>query len=423
MAKTESNPTKAPQPGGGWSHQVRTVPGALVVPSTSIEMIQPAGVFDAEGAYVHEAVLWRGRALMVPPERPEPIDTLPGRWLWAGVLLNHFGHFLVESTNRLWGLEAVGPLEGILYLSKRDAEEEGEALALSAFHQRFMALLGIDLPFRIITRPTRIAQLEVPGQGFGIGSMAAGTPAFRSFFQSRFAVKIAPEGSEKLYISRSGLAAVRGGVLEEERIEATLAAAGYDIFHPQKHPLEVQIARYKAARKVVALDGSALHLLAMVADGAQDIAVIKRRDSGASDSILAHLTAFAGRAPHVIDAIKHDWVRSDRKRADRTSVGELDFGTLSKTLIEKGFLPDGAEIPDLPARHVQRAIEKVERELRKRGLTFRPVPRGVDPATVPIRPALTRDEIRAAKLARRESAQTAPRNDRQAARLAAQKDD
>ena len=194
------------------------------------------------------------------------------------------------------------------------------------------------------------------------------------------------------------------------------------IFHPQKAPIEEQIARYKAARQVVALDGSALHLMAMVAGPDQEIAVIKRRDSGASDSILAHLTAFAGRAPHVIDVIKQDWVRSDRKRADRTSVGELDFAGLSKALVEIGFLPSGAMLPSLTTKQAERAMVKVERELKKRRLTFRPVPRGVDPSSVPIRVAPTKEEVKAAKLARREEALTAPRNERQAARLAQKKE-
>lgn len=376
-----------PQPDGGWSHVIRAVPGALVVPSTLPDLVQPAGVFDATGAYVPEAVLWRGRALMVAPERPAPTAHLPGRWLWGGVLLNHFGHFLVESTGRLWGLDALQGLDGIVFLSKRDSDEEGEVLELSAFHRRFMTLLGIDLPIRIVTEPTSIDHLEVPGQGFGIGAIASGTPAFRRFIQTRFARDIAAEGPERLYISRSGLSAVRGGILAEDQIEELLASQGYEIFHPQNHPIEVQIARYKAARQVVALDGSALHLLAMVAGPQQQVALIKRRDSGASESIVAHLTAFSGRPPEVIDVIRQDWVRSDRKKADRMSVGELDFARLARDLAERGFLAPGTRMRGLSDRQALRAIQMLERSLRRAGLTFRPVPRGVDPASVPIRPA------------------------------------
>lgn len=421
-SRVSTDPTQSPRPEGGWSHAIRSVPGAVIATSTLPDLVQPAGVFDAEGGFVHESVLWRGRALMVAPEvAPEPVADLPGRWLWAGVLLNHFGHFLVESSGRLWGIDTVqGKLDGIIYISKRDADEEGEAVELSAFHQNFMALLGLDLPFKVVTQPTRVEMLEVPGQGFGIGALASGTAPFRRFMQSRFAKETPAEGAEKLYISRSGLAAVRGGILFEERIEELLAPHGYDIFHPQKHPMEVQIARYKAARQIVSLDGSALHLLAMVARPDQHIAMIKRRDSGASDSIVAHLASFATRKPEVIDVIKQDWVRSDRKKADRTSIGELDFARLAAELVARGFLPAGIKADALNERQAERAILKVEKELRRRNLTFRPVPRGVDPNTVPLplRATVSRSDLKAAKRARMAEEEPTEKNARRLQRLA-----
>ncbi|NBZ87414.1 glycosyltransferase family 61 protein [Stagnihabitans tardus] len=413
--------TQSPRPEGGWSHAIRTVKDAVIATSTLQDLVQPAGVFDAKGDFVHESVLWRGRALMVPPETmPEPVETLPGRWLWAGVLLNHFGHFLVESSGRLWGIDAVqGKLDGVIFISKRDADEEGEALELSAFHQGFMRLLGLDLPFKVVTQPTRVEVLEVPGQGFGIGALASGIAPFRQFIRSRFAKDIAPEGPEKLYISRSGLSAVRGGILHEERIEELLSPQGYEVFHPQKHPMEVQIARYKAAKQIVSLDGSALHLLAMVGREDQQVAMIKRRDSGASTSIVAHLTGFTGRAPEVIDVIKQDWVRSDRKKADRTSIGELDFARLAGELVARGFLPQGITAEALSPRQAERAIIQVEKDLRRRNLTFRPVPRGVDPATIPLplRATLSRSEMKEAKRQRQAEEAPNPLNARRMERI------
>ncbi|WP_444451815.1 glycosyltransferase family 61 protein [Rhodobacter capsulatus] len=377
MVAHDDDPCRAPQPLGGWSTKIVTVPQALVVPATVADMVQPMGVFDAEGAYVHEGVLWRGRRLMVEPEpRPEPVAELPGRWIWGGVLLNHFGHFLVESTPRLWALDALkGAVDGFVFTVKRETiEVEGE-LKLQPFQRLFFDLLGIDVPIRILAQPTRVECLEVPGQGFGLGAIAAGTEPFRAFFQSRFARDIAPQGAEKLYISRSALGASRGGVLGEDRIEAALAAAGYEIFHPQKHSLEAQIAHYKAARQVVALDGSALHMVAMVGRTDQQVAMIRRRVSDVSDSIVTHLTAFTGRAPLVIDVIEQDWVRSDRKRADRHSVGQLDLPALGRALVAGGFLPDGTEIPAMSEADIQAGVHLFEDALSGK-LRFEPLARG-----------------------------------------------
>jgi hypothetical protein len=376
MHGRQDDPSRAPDPEGGWSRRIVTVKEALVVPATVPDMIQPMGVFDAAGSYVHEAVLWRGRRLMVEPERPEPVAHLPGRWIWGGVLLNHFGHFLVESTSRLWAVDAVeGPVDGLVFTVKRETAEEAGQPVLQPFQRLFFELLGIGMAVKILAEPTRVEQLEVPGQGFGLGEIARGTAPFRQFFQTRFARDIAAEGPEKLYISRSALGAGRGGVIGEEHIEQALEAAGYEVFHPQKASLPTQIARYKAARQIVALDGSALHMVAMVAGPGQQVGMIKRRDSAVSVSIVHHLSAFMGHPPAVFDQIVQDWVRSDRKRADRHSIGELNLAALGADLVAAGFLPAGTTIAGLSAEEVRAAVSAFEVNFRGK-LSFEPVPRG-----------------------------------------------
>lgn len=397
--------TRAPSPEGGWSTRILSLKDAVVVPTAETGMVQPSGVFDLAGAYVHEAVLWRDRPLMVPTDLAEPTETLPGRWIWGGVLLNHFGHFLTESTGRIWAIDAVnGAVDGLVFMSKREGDEDG---VVKDFHRIFFDLMGVTLPVRIIARPTRVECLEVPGQGFGIGPLAQGTAAFRQFVKTRFARAVPGEGAKRLYISRSELGAVRGGILEETRLETYLAACGFEIFHPQKHPMPVQIARYKAASQIVALDGSALHLLAMVAHEGQEVAIIKRRDSGATDSIVRHLSTFSGREPLVINAILQDWVRSDRSRADRFSFGELDFEALGQALAASGFVPPDAGWTSLTAAESTAAMREIEGKLRRRKLTFQPIPRGGPAAPTvpkPVKPNLRREARfaarRAAKAAR-----------------------
>jgi hypothetical protein len=290
-------------------------------------------------------------------------------------------------------------------MSKREGEDDG---VVKAFHKLFMELMGITLPIRIIARPTRVELLEVPGQGFGIGKLAQGTAPFRQFVQARFARAVPPEGARRLYISRSELGAVRGGILEETRLEQYLAACGYEIFHPQKHPMPVQIARYKAAEQIVALDGSALHLVAMVAGATQTVAIIKRRDSGATDSIVRHLHRFSGREPLVINAILQDWVRSDRSRADRFSFGELDFEVLGQALGKAGLVPPDAGWTSLSAEQSAAAMRGIEAKLRRQKLTFRPVPRSdvASPVAQEVKPEKSNPR-REARFAARKAAKAA----------------
>ena len=98
-----------------------TIDGAVVVPPDSSRMRQRAGVFDSGGKYLPEAEVWRnGRSMTLPPlSCPDQCEQLQGRWLWAGSLYDHFGHFLIESFSRLWAVCGAGQLDGILYIPKR----------------------------------------------------------------------------------------------------------------------------------------------------------------------------------------------------------------------------------------------------------------------------------------------------------------
>lgn len=365
------DPTTPPHPAGGWSESVTTVKGAVVAHVNEGYLAHPSGVFDAQGQYLHQAVQWRGRALMTPPPLPAQVTDLPGRWLWAGVRMEHFGHFLMESLGRLWALGAE-KVDGVLFIPEDGFRPDKGERALAGWQARLLQLLQIDLAVKLAHEPLRVQELVVPGQGFGLGPLIGGTARFRRFVADRFARDIAPEGGAKLYLSRSNLPERLGGIIREGQLEKELAEKGYEVFHPQDHALEVQIARYKAATHVIGLDGSALHLFGLVARPDQRVAVIRRRPGTAPDGIVAHLTGFTGRAPLVVDALRRNWVRSDRKGADNFSYGEVDFAGLAKPLIDQGFLAEGETLRGLSERRALDFIAKVEERLARKGLTYLP---------------------------------------------------
>ncbi len=340
------DPNTQPLPQGGWSETVTIVKNATVVPPKESAFAQAAGVLDADGGYVPQGALWRRfRPITTEPEPPaEVAETIAGRWLWGGVLWVHFGHFLVESTSRLWGLaNPGGPVDGVLFIPKRPKVGE----AVQPYHRHFMDLMAPDLPIRVTASPVRVEELVVPGQGFGIGRIMAGTAKFRAAIHGRFAREVKPDGPDKLYISRSALGLGKGGLLGEELLEGLLEKEGYEIFHPQKHPMETQIARYKAARQIIAADGSALHLYAMVGRADQQVAMISRRESGATNQLALNVASFCGREPVLIDALRTEWVRADRGKSDRLSFGELDHAALGRGLTAAGFVRDGESWPVL----------------------------------------------------------------------------
>ena len=120
-------------------------------------------------------------------------------------------------------------------------------------------------------------------------------------------------------------------------MEANLAAEGYTIYHPEKHDLRSQIATYKAARQVIAAEGSALHLLAMVADPSAKVAIVVRRPSGATRNLETHLNAFAGITPSTITQLSRSWKPLGAAKP-RLWMGELDMPALQNALVQDGFI-------------------------------------------------------------------------------------
>lgn len=345
------DPALPPSPRGGWSESLLSLRDAIVVPPVESGMVQEAGLLHADGRYCAEGALWRRhRPITIAPAQPTgPCERICGRWLWGGVLWAHFGHFLVESTSRLWALAELdrlkdGPVEGVLFIPKRPAVGE----EVRGFQREFLSLLQKDLPIRVVAgSPAQVENLLVPGQGFGLGAITEGTEKYRSAIHKRFALDIAVEGPEKIYISRSRLGLGKGGLLGEEQLEELLAAEGYEIFHPQEHSLSTQLARYKAARQVIAADGSALHLYAMVGRPDQQVAMVLRRKSTAHTLLTENVRHFCNSDPLVIGALRTEWMPRNHQRSSRLSFGELDHSVIGKALKSAGFISGGDDWPVL----------------------------------------------------------------------------
>jgi hypothetical protein len=322
-----------PRPEGGWSTDLLDLPRAMVIPAAEGGFVTACGVLREDGSPCSRADLWRNyRPLTLPPPPPDgDLPVLRGKWLWGGLLAYHFGHFLTESTGRLWGLSDHPDVAGVVFIPRRT-----EAHPMARWQTEFFHLAGWRGEVRVLSEPTQVERLIVPGQGFGLGKIVRGTVPARKFFAG-FGADVAAEGGERLYISRSALSLGKGLLIGEQDMENHLAAAGYEIFHPQKHPLSVQIARYKAARQVIAAEGSAIHLFAMVARPHQRFAMVVRRQSSATRLVEDHLRSFGGIDPVTLDALKQTWARPDQPRA-RLAYGELDLPRLQGMLAEAGFI-------------------------------------------------------------------------------------
>ena len=271
--------------------QVETLKGATVVSMTEGPE-QACGVLRADGSFCDTSAtrLSAGRMTGIP-QAPETATPLHGRHLFAGLGRHHFGHFLVETITRLWALDhQAKPCDGIVVIPKHGIDF---GAVMRRRLGQFFDLLSSGLPVHIAETPVKVETLYVPTQGFGHMNWLTATPEFRHHIRHRLTSQITPDGPEKLYISRTALKDAAQAMDKEDLVEQTMAKAGYTIFHPQKHSLADQCARYMAAKQIVGPDGSAFHLAPFVLQKGTRVGLIQRRHrQDVFDALVAQIRAF-----------------------------------------------------------------------------------------------------------------------------------
>ncbi len=341
----------------GLSDQFVVLKDAVICPPDSEGR---CGVLDRDGAFVPYSLDYiRPRKPRVAPDPAvlgQPLEKLAGRHMFAGPMHPHFGHFLLEATPRLWvlGVDAE-PIASVLYIPFGPNSVWRARRAYSPFLQIFCG----DRPIDSVRTPTCVEELVVADPGFGHEARMAGSPQYRRFMRDRVAAEVAPDGPERLYVSRSGLPDNRGGILFEQAVEEVMAANGYEIFHPQRHPARTQLARYAAARQLVALDGSALHMAAYALREGSSVAMIARRRSFILPRLANQLTVFAGATVRTMDCLRACWVKEGTTRVDYSSVGEVDLDALFAQLRQDGF------IEGVPSASSNRTDDDIQRHVEE----------------------------------------------------------
>jgi hypothetical protein len=344
------------------ANALRLVRNGFVVPPAPVtgtpSRWSASGVLDADGAMVEQSISWSTSTERVNQAPPRPAEARPlaGRYLFGGILYGHFGHFIVESLARLWAQDALGfEADAMIFTPKALTFPDPSVEKL----QHLAELLGLRIPILVAREPLQVEELHVPAQGFGMGDLIGGSAAFRAFINTHAGAAIAPMGAEKLYVSRSQLPRDRGSILGEYKLEAYLAAEGYDIFHPQKAKPAEQIARYKAARLVVGVDCSPIHMLGYVGNAGQNTAIILRRSLTVGSFLTQQLRIFKGMQVQDHDLLLDDWIPQPGNRPSRSTWGEIDFPALHARLLASGHVTNPTPWPSLTAEERAAELERV----------------------------------------------------------------
>ncbi|MBF9060217.1 DUF563 domain-containing protein [Rhodobacterales bacterium HKCCSP123] len=347
--------------------------GTLIQPVThhpKNKSPRPGGVIGADGRYLdishcryHSSRTW---TLSCAPDPAAPVLDLPGTWLYGGVLDPAFGHCIVESLSRLWALDHLDDRpDGIVFLPAVHRAVYGRPKRyINATQAVFAAFEGLPERRACPVHPCRPERLILAAQGMGGGDMSAGAPEFRAFVKRRFLPAVAPCGGERLYVSRARLE-VMGNIMFEDRIEGLFAANGYEIFHPEQHGLAEQVARYRAARRIVTVEGSALHVIAYAlgADQPVDVGIIQRRTTGNVASFEAQLRAQSAARVHVIDTIERLY-HPARIHGEQSNVRALhDLRRMADRLVKAGLLEQAAPIEPPTEDDIAEALARLPKEM------------------------------------------------------------
>jgi len=217
------------------------------------------GVFDARDQVVPSSLLMRSYGKVGFPAEytsatREAARHDPRAVVYAGRLARHFGHFTLESLANLWYAKEHPELP-IAWAWPSDGPEPG----YKPWQAAMLEILGIGNEAVFVTAPARFDRVFVPQAGYRIQDfMAPQQAAFLAAYPPR-----TRDAHKRLWLSRTR---TDSGVIHAPRLEAELAAAGWTIVHPQTLTIPEQLERLATAGHVAGDEGSAFHLLALLAD-------------------------------------------------------------------------------------------------------------------------------------------------------------
>ncbi len=264
-------------------------------------------------------------------------ERLDGSYLFAGIGRHHFGHFLMETISRLWALDGrQSRFDGIIILPPPNINF---AAILRRRLLRFFEILDCGLPIHLIKRPVRVEQLFVPAQGFGHSQWSVGTPEFRSFVRQQIDMTCQPRGPEKIYISRNRLKHRSKRIDQEGKVEEIMRAAGYTIFYPERHAIDVQCRVYRAAHTIVGGDGSAFHLVPFAMQPETRVGLIQRRARAEPvDAIARQIEAFTSVNLLRLNPLRQDIDESRDPSIKRENAQPIDLAKLRNQLEDAHFI-------------------------------------------------------------------------------------
>jgi capsular polysaccharide biosynthesis protein len=190
-------------------------------------------------------------------------DDLPGAWFhldseWPG----HFGHLLTEQLSRMWAWDRVRELEPDVKVLLT-LQHDREPAVLAPFEIEVLGAFGITPDdVHVFTAPCRPERLYTATGMFSLPRVIHPDLAAVWDRVGDHVVRTAPERERpgRIFVSRRP--SLKRSCHNVAEVEDFFAGRGFEIVHPEDHPLAEQIALFRAADTIAGFAGSGLFSLA-----------------------------------------------------------------------------------------------------------------------------------------------------------------
>ena len=198
------------------------------------------------------------------PRREEPVNALPGAYVYGGPYVDHFGHTMAELIHRVLPARAMFDCKRLLFVGQGLRHEVAGFAALPPVMQAPLLFLGVDPADVTVIHDHRVVErLHVTQQGATLtgGPTAPYLRMLSEYTPARLRAlgdEAAARPATRVYVSRSQIP-LGGMLLGERYLEEELAAEGWQIVHPQRLSLLGQMQTYQRAEAIIFAEGSAIH--------------------------------------------------------------------------------------------------------------------------------------------------------------------
>lgn len=185
--------------------------------------------------------------------------------VFVGLAFNHFGHFLIETLNRLWWVieNKRFDLKLVFVVDKISEIPYLELLELMGINKENIILLQ---------KPTRFKKVIVPDQSL----------YFFSKYNREFNIpynkileNITPSTDRKIYLSRTQFK--KKDCINEEYFESFYKEMGFRIVYPEQLSLKEQISLISGADEIVSTTGTISHMAIFTKPGTKIVSLLRAR--------------------------------------------------------------------------------------------------------------------------------------------------